>query len=699
MTAEAADQIERIGQRLRIAPDGTVIVLAGKVEIGQGVLTAFAQIAADELDVPLGRVRVVPADTAIGPNDGSTSGSRSIAESGEDLRRVAARARELLLERAAARLGAPAASLTIAGGVVRTAAGASVTYAELVDDALLAAAPAGATPKAPAARRVIGTRVPRLDLPNKILGKPAYVQDLTLPGMTHGRVVRSPIQSARLVSVDLEELRRLPGVIAVVRDGSFLGIVAGSEIQALRAQARARRIAVWEPGSGLPPADPHYLLGEATADAVHGEKADSAALARASRSYTAEFSRPFIAHGALGPSCAVAQVEDGRTTVWTHAQGVFPLRHELALVLGAPLTAIRVIHMEGAGCYGHNGADDAALDAVLLARAVPGRPVRVQWMRDDEFAWEPYGPASVVRISASLDDAGRIVDWTHEIWGNGHGNRPGPRSDARSASLLAAQHLATPFAPTVSPQARNLVSGELRNAAPAYTFPNQRIIDHYVARSPLRTSALRSLGAHANVFAIESAMDDLAAAARQGPLAFRLAHLDDPRAREVLEAATAKAGWRDDETSDGSRARGIAYARYKNLAAYFAVVAEVALDTEIHVTRVWAAIDAGMAVSPDGVINQTEGGIVQATSWTLMERVRHDEMQATSLGWDTYPTIRFSQIPDIDVTLIDRPDQPPLGAGEAYAGPVSAAIGNAIRRATGVRLRDLPLTPDRLLKA
>jgi len=636
--------------RVRFEADGTVTVFTGKVEIGQGITTALAQIAADELGIPIERVRVAPPDTSYSPDEGVTSGSRSIEESGEALRHAAAAAR-------------------------------------------------GATePRTASERTVIGTRVERVDLPAKIAGRPSYVQDLVLPGMLHGRVVRSPNQAATLASVDEAELRALPGVVAVVRDGSFLAVVTDGELPAIRALARARRLARWNETASLPPSDdPRYVLRETSEDHVHAEKRDDAALARSERRFSAEFSRPFIAHGALAPSCAVARLDGDRYTVWSHTQGIYPLRAEIARILGVAEDAVRVIHMEGAGCYGHNGADDVALDAALLARAVPGRPIRVQWMRDDEFAWEPYGTAAVVRVSAALDGDGRIVDWTHEIWGHGHGNRPGRVRDPETSSLLAASQLARGYRPTTSPRGTSLTAAELRNAEPGYDFPNQRVVDHYVARSPFRVSALRTLGAHLNVFAIESSMDELAEIAGQGPLAFRLAHLRDPRARAVLETVAARAGWSDDARSDGTRAQGLAFARYKNAAAYFAAVAEVALEEDIRVTRVWGAVDAGMAVSPDGLANQAEGGIVQATSWTLKERIRHDDTRVTSLGWDTYPVLRFSEAPEVDVTVIDRPDQPPLGAGEAFA-PTTAAIANAVDRACAVRLRDLPLTRERLLR-
>ena len=690
----------RFDRWLRIEADGTVVVLTGKVEIGQGITTALAQCVADELDIAIEQVRMAQPDTDISPDEGYTAGSRSIEETGELLRYVAAEVRSLLLQRAATRLGADVTSLSVSRGIVRAPDGSSVAYAELVDDELLARDAGGEVrPKVPSARRVIGTAVQRFDLGAKITGAPAFVQDLTLPGMLHGRIVRPASPGASLTAIDASEIERQRGVVVVVRDGTFLGIVARSEIEAIRARQRALRLAAWDERSTLPSTtDPRYLLDQTSTENVVSEKRDERPRADGARTFTAEYSRPFIAHAALGPSCAVARVDDGRYTVWSHTQGIHPLRSALAKVLGVAEESVRVIHLDGAGCYGHNGADDVALDAALLARAVPGRPVRVQWMREDEFAWEPYGTATVVRLSASLDASGRVAEWTHELWGHGHGNRPNP-AHGELSSLLAARHLARPRAPTTAPPARSLTTGALRNALPLYTFPSHRVIDHHVARQPIRVSALRSLGAHPNVFAIESFMDELAEAAGSEPVAFRLTHLDDPRARAVIDTVVARSGWRGAKADGEGRGRGIAFARYRNAGAYFACVAEVSLEQDIRVTRVWGAIDAGTAINTDGVVNQAEGGIVQATSWTLKEEVHYDERRITSLGWDSYPTLLFSEAPEVDVVLIDRPDEPPLGAGEAFAGPVSAAIANAIYDASGVRLRDLPLTRAKLVAA
>lgn len=686
----------RLDQWLRINRDGTVSVFPGKVEIGQGILTVLVQIVAEELDIALERIRLAPADTSRSPNEGITSGSRSIQESGMALRYAAAEARDLLLQRAAVKLGVSLEQLTTTDGVIAARSGGSVTYWELADEELLAReASAEVVPKTATQHTVVGAAVRRLDIPGKVAGEPSYVQDLELPGMLHGRIVRPPGYSGRLAMLDAAEVQAMPGVVAVVRDGNFVAVVAAREEQAIRAQRRLARISQWEEQAVLPEnSDPRYLLAGASAAELISEK--NGETATAASLHEAEYARPHIAHASIGPSCAVAQFADGQYTVWTHSQGIFPLRGDLAKVLGVDEKCITVIHAEGAGCYGHNGADDVALDAVLLARAVPGRPVRVQWMREDEFAWEPYGSAMVVRMRAALDAQGRITSWSHDVWSHGHSTRPGSKG---GVNLLAAWHLAQPLAPAAPGNPPLPAGGSHRNAIPLYDFPQQRITNHLVREAPLRVSALRSLGAHVNVFAIESFMDELALAAGADPVEFRLRHLKDVRARAVIEAVAAKAGWQPREQGDGVRGRGIGFSRYKNLGCYVAVIAEVEVENEVRVKRAWAAIDAGQAINPDGIVNQTEGGIIQTISWTLKERIDFDRQRVTTRTWQDYPVLTFAEAPEIEVTLINRPDQPPLGAGEGAQGPTGAAVANAIFNALGIRMRDMPFTRDRLVAA
>ena len=688
----------RLDRWLRINRDGTVSVFPGKVEIGQGILTALAQIVAEELDVALERLRLAPTDTTYSPDEGITSGSQSITDGGAALRYAAAEARFLLLQRAAARLGASLEQLSVADGVVSARSGGSISYWDLATDDLLAReASAEIAPKPASQHTVIGTPVPRRDIAAKVSGAPVYVHDLDLPSMLHGRIARPPSYNARLVELDEADVRSLPGVVALIRDGNFVGIVAAREEQALRALARVKRIAVWEENAVLPETtDPRFLLKETTEDEVISEKLDAAAAARAAKTVEAEYTRPYIAHAALGPSCAVARFEDGRYTVWTHSQGIYPLRNDLAGVLAMDKERIAVIHMDGAGCYGHNGADDAALDAVLLARAVPGRPVRVQWTREDEFKWEPYGPAMVVKLKAALDSAGNVTDWNEDIWSNSHSTRPGGLG---GINLLAAWHLAQPFKPSPPRNPPLPGGGSHRNAIPIYEFPNQRVTNRLVKRMPVRVSALRALGASANIFAIESFMDELAEAAGADPVEFRLRHLKDSRARAVIETVAAKAGWRKGGKGDGARGRGIGFARYKNGACYLAVIVDVEIGREIAVRRAWAAIDAGLVINPDGLINQTEGGIIQATSWALKEAVRFDRSRILTSNWDDYPILNFEESPQVEVTILNRPELPPLGAGEGQQGPTAAAIANAIHNAMGVRLRDMPFTRERVMAA
>jgi CO/xanthine dehydrogenase Mo-binding subunit len=685
---------------IRIGSDGNATIFTGKVELGQGIVTALAQIAAEELDLPLDRVRMISGDTEQTPNEGVTAGSQSIENSGAALAAAGAQVRAILLDLAAERLGVDAATLRVADGVIAASDGRRLTYAELAAAAdLHREATVPARPKPAAARRIVGKPVARRDIPAKVTGVGAFVQDLRLPGMLHGRIVRPPGYGAKLEALDEARVKAIPGVVAVVRDGSFIGVVAEREEQAIKASLALAESAKWKPGPPLPDAAGIYdlLLALPAEDRVVSEK--QAPLPAGARIVEATYRKPYMAHAAIGPSCAVAELRDGKMTVWTHSQGVFPLRGNLAMALKMPAEKIRCIHAEGPGCYGHNGADDAALDAALLARAVPGRPVRLQWMRSDEFLWEPFGPAMVMKARAALSPSGRIVDWNYELWSNTHSMRP---SEPGGVNLLASWYLAEPQRPSQPRIMPQPAGGGDRNAVPLYDFPRQRIVNHFIEDMPLRISALRTLGAYANVFATESFMDELALAAGADPVAFRLAHLTDARARAVIEAVARKAGWTGGARGDGSRGRGIGFAQYKKLATYVAVIAEVEIDRangRIAVPRVYAAADAGAIVNPDGLANQIEGGIIQSTSWTLKEEVKFDPTGIKSRDWATYPILSTPDSPAVEVELIDRPEERSLGAGEAAQGPAAAAIANAFAAATGKRLRDLPLTPPRVKAA
>ncbi|MGI4844838.1 MAG: molybdopterin cofactor-binding domain-containing protein [Janthinobacterium lividum] len=681
---------------IRVGGDNRVSIFTGKVELGQGIKTALLQVAAHELQIDPGRLVLETADTERSPDEGYTAGSHSMQDSATAIRHAAAQVRALLRDKAAARLGVPAATLAQDNSVFRTPDGRRVSFSELVAGSEQHVRATDALPaRAPDARRLIGVTLPRVDIPGKLKGHVAYVQDLRLPAMMHGRVVRPPSPSARLLSVDKAAVARLPGVLEIVHDGRFLAVIADEEYRAVKAAKALARAARWDVTAVLPAGrDVAALVRSlpATAQQVlaQGKPGTPGKTLRAS------YTRPFQLHASIGPSCAIALLDEGRYTVWTHSQGVYPLRRALAELLGAPEEAVRCIHAEGSGCYGHNGADDVAADAVLMAHAFPGIPVRVQWMREDEHAWEPFGPAMVADVAATLDAGGRIVDWQYEVWSQSHNTRPG-----KAGNLLAATLLAKPFvAPAPKPIPQPQGSGD-RNAIPYYVLPNARVTHRFQPAGPLRTSALRSLGAYCNVFAIESFMDELAQAAGLDPVAFRLRHLADPRAIEVIKLAAAKFGW-DGYKKAARRGRGFAFARYKNLAAYCAVAleVEVALDTGfVRIVRADAAVDCGEVVSPDGVRNQIEGGIVQSSSWTLLEQVRFDTERVLSQDWAGYPILRFNGVPDkVNVHLLERPGQPFLGTGEAAQGPAAAALANAVADACGRRVRDLPLDRARMRK-
>ncbi|HLH88450.1 MAG TPA: molybdopterin cofactor-binding domain-containing protein [Xanthobacteraceae bacterium] len=693
----------RLDAWIRIDADGSATVFTGKAELGQGIVTALTQIAAEELDLPLDRVHMITADTARTPDEGVTAGSQSVEYSGTALRFAGAEVRAILLDAAAKKLAVAADTLTVSAGTISAADGRKMTYGELaaaVD--LKRDATAKFRPKPASAHTIVGTAVKRVDIPRKVTGGVAYVQDMRPAGMLHGRVVRPPRYGSKLDSVDEAAAKTTPGVVAVVRDGSFLGVVAAREEQAIAARAALTKSAKWTLGPPLPdPATIHeHLLSLPTEDTIISDKRPQrlASLPPGAQVMEATYRRPYMAHASIGPSCSLAEFKDGKLTIWSHSQGVFPNRGKVAEALGMNVADVREIHTEGSGCYGHNGADDVALDAALLARAVPGRPVRVQWMRDDEFGWEPYGAAMVMKAKATLHE-GRVLDWNYDVWSNTHSMRP---SEPGGVNLLAAWDLADAKKPAPPRNIPQPAGGGDRNAIPLYDFPRQHVVNHLIKEMPLRVSALRTLGAYANVFALESFMDELALAAGADPVAFRLAHLTDPRAKAVIEAAAKRAGWKPGEQGGNGRGRGIGFAKYKNLASYVAVIAEVEVDRgsgAVRVPSAFAAVDSGQIINPDGLANQVEGGVIQSTSWTLKEEVRFTPDGIVSRDWESYAILTMPEVPHVEVELIDRPDERPLGAGECSQGPTVAAIANAVAHATGRRLRDLPLTPARVKAA
>jgi len=678
---------------------GGITAFTGKAELGQGFKTAFQQIAAEELDVPFEAVKVVTADTGRTANEDYTAGSHSMQDSGTAIQHAAAQVRSLLIAEAARRFDIPAESLQTESGKVVAPDGRQLAYGDLAaSDMLHVEAQATSNLKDPAAYKIMGQPVPRVDIPAKVTGGEAYVQDMRLAGMLHARLVRPPSYGAELRDCDAASVEKLPGVVKVVRNGNFLAVVAQKEFQAIKAMRALSLAAKWTEKARLPNQNdlPRMITGLPSKDSVIFQQGDPTTAGQKTLEVT--YTRPYQSHGSIGPSCAVAQLTGDTMTVWTHTQGVYPDRAGIAEMLRVPPAKVHLIHVEGSGCYGHNGADDAAADAALIARELPGAAVRVQWMREQEHGWEPYGPAMVTKLKASLDASGAIASWNFEVWSNTHSMRPGG-----GGCMLAAQLMADPLAiPAPKPLPLPEGGGD-RNAIPIYKFPNAHIVHHFIPSMPVRISAMRALGAYHNVFSIESFMSELAELAGADPVEFRLKHLDDSRAREVVEKAAKEFGWQKGQKAPEGRGYGFAFARYKNLAAYCAIASEVEVNRETgraRLVRAVAAVDSGQVVNPDGLINQVEGAIVQSTSWTLYEAVSFDETRITSIDWQTYPILRFDAVPDrIDVHIINRPGLPFLGSGETGQGPAAASVANAIADATGKRLRDLPLTRKKIKAA
>lgn len=695
----------RHGQWLAFDAAGVVKVRVGKVELGQGIHTALAQIVAEVLQVALTCVHMQAVNTSTSPNEGMTSGSLSIQDSGRALRWVGASLREACARAACRYWNLPELQWTrlqLHQGIFENPSSAlTLSYWQLATPELMQS-PVCAVPVFPnVPGQLVGHHAARLDLRSKVLGEPVFIQDMRRPGQLFGRVLRGPSLGAQLLALDLLAIETMPGVVATVRNGSFVGVVADQEYAAVQALERMQANAQWSLSAQLPDARKlaEFLQSAPVETTLVAEKMAPAAAA-AGTHFQARYSRPYIAHASIAPSCAVAVWQSGQLKLWSHSQGIFNLRADLALVLKIDVQAIEVEHVQGAGCYGHNGADDVACDAALLARAVPGRPVQVLWTRAQELGNAPVGPAMVVELQATLDDQGRIADWQHNVWSNGHGLRPGR---GKVPVLLAGLQLEIPFAASVSgnvPLANG--GGGERNAVPVYDFASYRAVSHRLTVMPVRTSALRALGNFCNVFAGESFLDEIAHARALDPLVLRLQHLSDPRAVAVLRQVAKQSDWqakRQQGLPEG-QGLGLAYCRYKNNGAYCAVVAQVdASGVQLRVAHLWLAVDVGQVINPDGVRNQIEGGAIQSVSWTLLEQLQFDHRQITSTDWAQYPILRFSDVPQIAIEVIDQPALPSVGAGEAAQGPVAAAITNALFHALGVRVRDLPLSADRISQA
>ena len=652
---------------LAIHADGSVTIYTSKVDVGTGLRIAMSQMVAEELDIPVDRVTVVEGDTAITPNHGGTGGSTGIPQGGVELRRAAATARQALMK-----LGAQP------GTNIGALAGGKRLNLKVDPNAPL---------KDPKTYTIVGRPILRPDVPDKCTGRNVYVQDFSLPGMLHGRVIHPPSIGAKLMSLDESSIRTIPGA-RVVRIQNFLGIVAPDEWAAIRAAKELK--VTWTEEQGLPGSDNldrHVRESAPDHDETIVNKGDpAAALPGTTKQLSALYVWPIQSHASLGPSCAVADVRPEGTTIWTASQGPHGMRANFSRIFGIPEDKLRVIFLDGSGSYGGNGNDDAAADALLLSRAI-GKPVRVQWMREDEHAWDPKGPPQVLEIRGGLDNDNRIAAWETHMWlpMNIQGNRPLVSVDGAGITQPHGQ-------------GAGLMS---QNGDPPYAASNVRVVVHYLKGTPLRPSNLRAPGKVANVFAVESFTDELAAAAGVDAVEFRLRGLTDPRALDVIKRAAEMIGW-EGRPSPNRRpingnvltGRGFAYARYKQAENYVAIAMEVAVDRntgKINVRRIACAHDGGLIVNPDGLRNQIEGSILQTLGRALHEEVKFDRSRVTSVDWASYPILSFPDVPSLDVALIDRPSLPPLGAGEASTAPVAAAVANAVFDATGIRLRRVPL--------
>jgi CO/xanthine dehydrogenase Mo-binding subunit len=684
---------------LAIHADGTVTLFTGKVDLGTGARIALPQMVAEELDVPLARITMIEGDTAITPDQARTAGSYGIARGGMQLRHAAATARQALLGLAAQKLGRPVEDLESVDGVVRVkGGGAAVRYGELVAGKALGVAVDPKTPLKPSSRfRFIGQSLPRPDIPAKITGRHRYVQDVKIPGMLHARVIHPPAVGATLRAVDDTSIARIPGV-RVARVESLVAVVAAREWDVVRA-ARLLKTE-WTGGTPLPDHATMYD-GMKTSAVVRqqdvAKKGDLAALtAPSARTLSATYRWPVQSHASMGPSCGIADVQAERATIWTSTQGPHQYQTVFARILGLPKEKVRIIYMEGSGTYGQAGAEDAACEAMLLSRAL-GQPVRVQWMRQDEHGWDPKGPPQLLELRAAVDAAGAVAAWETRAW-----------LPAATANLPNVPLLAPDAAKITQPQGRS--TGLIhQNIDPPYTFPNVHASVTWIADAPLRTSAIRAPGKIANTFAVESFTDEIAARAGVDPLEFRLKHLTNPRGLEVLRAVGARMGWqprpspqRVDPAASVLKGRGLAYIHYKHDETIVAMAMDVEVERatgRIRVTRVVCAQDCGLMINPDSVRSQVEGNILQTLSRTLHEEIVFDRQHVTTVDWASYPILTFPETPTLDIVLIQRLDDPPLGAGEAASTPVPAALANAVFDATGVRLRDVPFRPARVTAA
>ncbi|HEY0195028.1 MAG TPA: molybdopterin cofactor-binding domain-containing protein [Kofleriaceae bacterium] len=704
---------------LAVGEDGRVTAYTGKCDLGQGMLTAQVQLVAEELDVPMAHVTMIECDTAITPDQGSTSGSQSTPTNfnHENLALAAATAREALLELASARLGAPVARLAVAAGVISGPGGARVTYGELVGGRRFELALRKTAKRKPAsAWTILGQPVASIDRVALVTGGFEYVHHVRVPGMLHGRVVRPPDMGATLAGVEAASVRAVPGLVDVVVRESFVGVVARTQYAAMVAAAQ---LAVrWHPGPALPAPGTFFdgLRQQPSHDQIAVDAHDvDAELARAGdRVVRARYTYPYQMHGSVGPSCAVADVRDDGVTVWSPTQSAYPTRSCLAKLLGVPLETVRVVFKRGSGCYGLNGADAVSFDAAILSQAVRA-PVRVQYTRQDEMKWENYGAACAIEQRAVLGVDGAIAAWDREAWVASLGNRPGDDRPGNVITGMLLGHEPEPLELGRIERPKAQLENQ-SNAVPAYvgqgTIRGERVVTHTV-RSPLFTGPLRSPLRIQNTFANESFMDELCARADADPVAFRLRHLRDPRITGVLRAAASAAGWqagpraghRVQRPVEGGVAhgRGVACVAYEGHNGFAALIADVDVHVAtgvVHPRRYLVAIDCGPISNPDGLRNQVEGGLLQGTSRALVEEVTWDEHRVTSVDWQSYASLHLDyDAPAIETVFVTPAGVPATGAGETSITLVPAALANAVFDATGARLRDIPFTPARVLAA
>jgi nicotinate dehydrogenase subunit B len=691
--------LDQVDSFLAIDGKGAVTLYAGKVDLGTGVRTALAQIVAEELDVPLASVTLVMGDTAVTPDQGPTYGSQSIQTGGMQIRQAAATARSALLGQAAQRLGVELDDLAVTDGTIRVkAGGASITYADLIGGrSFTLKVDATAQAKAPADFKIVGKSIARADVPEKLTGRFTYMHDLRVPGMLHGSVIRPPALGATLESVDEASIKDIPGIVKVVRDGNFLGVVTQTEWAAVRAARQLKT--TWSKSETLPDEKKlweHVRATKVVKDDVTSNVGDiAAAMAGEGRTLSATYDFTIHTHGSIGPSCAISEFQGGRLTSWSASQATHNLRKQLAKMFGLPLDDVHCIYVDGAGCYGRNGHEDAAADSAMLAKAV-GKPVRVQWSRADEHGWDPKGPPTLIDLRAKLDASGNVTAWESQFFI--------PQGAAGTVDLVAATLSGKPVDNMLSP------GGITGDSAIGYQFPNIKTVCHRLETTPFRPSWIRTPGRMQNTFANECFLDEIASAANVDPLEFRVRYSDpaDKRGLDILDRLAKLAKWdkrpspRKDVSDNTVKGRGVSYVKYELTRTYVGAVAEVEVDRatgHVRVTRVHVVHDCGQIINPNGVKAQIEGNVIQTVSRTLKEEVTFDRSMVTSLDWASYPILRFPELPEIEIELIDRPTEKPWGAGEPTAAVIPSAISNAIFDATGARLRSVPFKREKVKAA